>query len=55
MDKRMLPQLEHLYQQKKFKNMAVILNGVDYKHAGYSYYGYRYGYSYGYGYEGQKS
>jgi capsular exopolysaccharide synthesis family protein len=50
MDKRMLPQLEQLYKGKEFKNMAVILNAVDYKHAGYSYYSYRYGYSYGYDY-----
>ncbi|MDR2495562.1 MAG: polysaccharide biosynthesis tyrosine autokinase [Tannerellaceae bacterium] len=50
MDRRMLPQLEQLYKTKEFKNMAVILNAVDYKHAGYSYSSYRYGYSYGYEY-----
>jgi capsular exopolysaccharide synthesis family protein len=49
MDKRLLPELERLYHQKKFKNMSVILNAVNYKHVNYGY-SYRYGYSYGYGY-----
>jgi capsular exopolysaccharide synthesis family protein len=48
MDKRQLPELERLYRQEKFRNMSVILNGVNYRQAGYGYYGY--GYSYGYGY-----
>jgi capsular exopolysaccharide synthesis family protein len=55
MDKRQLPELERLYRQEKFKNMAVILNSVNYKQAGYSYYGYRYGYSYGYSYDNARS
>jgi capsular exopolysaccharide synthesis family protein len=46
-DKRQLFELESQYRQSKFRNMALILNAVDYKHAGY---GYRYGYRYGYGY-----
>ncbi|MDH6305596.1 tyrosine-protein kinase Etk/Wzc [Parabacteroides sp. PH5-13] len=51
MDKRQLPELERLYQQKKFKNMSVVLNAVDYKYSGYGYggYGYGYGHTYGYG------
>lgn len=43
-DRRQLPDLEKLYRQGKFKNMCLILNGVDYKK------GYGYGYRYGYGY-----
>jgi hypothetical protein len=49
MDKRMLPEVEKLYKQNKLKNMSVILNAVDYKHAGYGYGYYGYG-AYGYGY-----
>jgi capsular exopolysaccharide synthesis family protein len=52
MDKRLLPELERLYQQKKFKNMSIILNAVNYRQTGYGY-GYRYGYSYGYGYSNE--
>lgn len=54
MDRRQLVEVEKLYIDKKFKNMAVILNGVKYNRSGYGYYGHygyygRYGY-YGYGY-----
>ncbi|MDR1403427.1 MAG: chromosome partitioning protein ParA, partial [Tannerellaceae bacterium] len=49
MDKRMLSEVEKLYKQNKLKNMSVILNAVDYKHAGYGYGYYGYG-AYGYGY-----
>jgi capsular exopolysaccharide synthesis family protein len=52
MDKRLLPELERLYHQKKFKNMSVILNAVNYKQVNYGY-SYRYGYSYGYGYSNE--
>ena len=47
MDKRQLPELERLYREQKFRNLSVILNGVDYR----SSYGYGYGYGYGYRYE----
>lgn len=47
MDRRQLPEVEKLYRQQKFKNMAVLLNGVKYTHS-------RYGYSYGYGYDPEK-
>ena len=49
MDRRQLPELEKLYLQKKYKNMGIILNGVNYKKFGYGYYGY-YGY-YEYNYD----
>ncbi|MCL3852061.1 polysaccharide biosynthesis tyrosine autokinase [Parabacteroides sp. GYB001] len=57
MDRRQLPDVEHLHTERKLANMAVLLNGVHNKHAGYGYgYGY-YGYGYGksyYGYETKK-
>ena len=46
---RMLPDLEQTYRQNKLKNMAIVLNGVDFRNSGYGY-GYGYGYKYGYGY-----
>ena len=51
MDRRMLPDIETLYQEHKFKNMALILNGTLYNSNRYGYhkYGYSYGYHYGSG------
>ena len=43
LDGRTLPKIEELYRQQKFKNIAIILNGVDYTHLLY-YYSYGYGY-----------
>ena len=37
MDRRQLPEVEKLYKQEKFRNMAVILNGINMKRAGYGY------------------
>ena len=45
-DRSMLVDLESIYQQKRFKNLALILNGTE----GAGGYGYRYGYKYGYRY-----
>lgn len=52
LDRRQLPDIESLYQEKRLRNMALVLNGVDAVHRGYGYgYGYGYGrYGYGYGY-----
>ena len=52
LDRAMLPEVEKLYKEKKFRNMSVILNGTvsDGKY-GYKY-GYGYGYHYGYHYGG---
>ncbi len=49
-DRRQLPDIEALYEGKKLKNMALVLNGVNpHSHSyGYGHYGYGYGY-YGYG------
>lgn len=46
LERSMLPELENIYREKKYKNMSVILNGTE--GAG-GRYGYRYGYLYGYG------
>lgn len=46
LERAMVPELEKLYQEKKYKNMSIILNGTE---AGGRRYGYRYGYGYGYG------
>ncbi len=51
LDRQMLPEAERMYQNKKYKNMSVILNGTVYEQGRYGYrrYGYSYGYhSYGY-------
>jgi len=50
MERDMLPELQKNYEAKKYKNMALLLNGTDAQH----HYGYhRYGYGYGhYGYGG---
>lgn len=45
LDRSMLPELECIYQEKRFKNLSVILNGTE--SAG-GRYGYHYGYCYGY-------
>ena len=49
LDRRQLPDIEKLYQEKKLKNMALVLNGTNPERHGYGYsYGYGYGYGYGY-------
>lgn len=47
LDRRQLPDIEKLYQEKKLKNMALVLNGANPERHGY-------GYSYGYGYRTKK-
>lgn len=48
LDRRQLPDIEKLYQEKKLKNMALVLNGANPERHGYAYsYGYGYGYGYG--------
>ena len=55
LDRRQLPDIETLYEDKKLKNMSLVLNGVDPNRHGYGYGGYGYGYGYGhYGYGKQK-
>lgn len=48
LDRRQLPDIELLYQEKKLTNMAIVLNGADLRNRyGYRYYGYYGNYSYG--------
>lgn len=50
-ERNMLPELDRLYEEKKYNNMAFILNGTHNEQGRYGYsYSYRYGYGYGYGY-----
>ncbi|MDE6160807.1 MAG: CpsD/CapB family tyrosine-protein kinase, partial [Muribaculaceae bacterium] len=51
LERTMLPELDRLYDEKKYTSMAFILNGTrnDQGRYGYSH-SYRYGYGYGYGY-----
>ena len=50
LERDMLPELQRDYDEKRFKNMALVLNGTESVGSRYSYrYGYKYGYSYGYG------
>lgn len=49
LDRRHLPDIEQLREEKKFKNMSVILNSVVHDKHTYGY-GYGYGYNYSYSY-----
>lgn len=50
LERDMLPELQRMYDEKRFKNMAVVLNGTEGGTGRYGYrYGYKYGYQYGYG------
>lgn len=53
LDRRQLPDIEQLYREKKFNNMAIVLNGVSHNRNSYGY-GYGYGYSYNYYYNEDK-
>lgn len=48
LEREMLPQIQHFYDTRRYRNMAVILNGTDTSHLGSlrSTYGYAYGYGY---------
>ena len=46
LERSMLAELEKIYEEKKYKNMSLILNGTE---GSGGRYGYRYGYHYGYG------
>ncbi len=49
LERDMLPELQQAYDEKRYKNLAVILNGTD---SDGKRYGYKYGYHYGYGNNG---
>lgn len=51
LERSLLPEIEELYQEAKYKNMSTILNGTTSEGGRYGYkYGYKYGYRYGYRY-----
>ena len=51
LERDMLPELQRNYDEKRFKSMALVLNGTESSGSRYNYrYGYKYGYKYGYGY-----
>lgn len=54
LERAMLSRLQDIYDERRFPNLCVVLNGTsDGGASGYGYrYGYRYGYSYGYGAKG---
>ena len=55
-DRRQLPNIERIYNERKFHNMCIVLNGTSNQHQGYGYgYGRSYGYNYGYGYDSELS
>ena len=50
LDRTFLPEIEKWYQERRFPNLSVLLNGThqEFSHYGYKKYGYhRYGYHYG--------
>lgn len=47
MDRRLIPEIDKLYKENAYNNMAILLNGSNYVSGKYG--NYRYGYSYGYG------
>lgn len=50
LDRDMIPELQRNYDEKRFKNMVLVLNGTEGGGKRYGYrYGYKYGYQYGYG------
>ena len=54
LERAMLPEIDRFYTEKRYKNMALLLNGTDSASGRYGYkYGYRYGYHYG-GYANEK-
>lgn len=54
LERDLLPVIEGYYQDKKFHNMSILLNGTTAVGGRYGYhrYGYHYGYAYGYGSKG---
>jgi len=48
MSKDVLPQIQTLYNEKKYRHMALILNSVDIQYKKYGYGKSSYGYGYGY-------
>lgn len=55
LERSMLPELERIYDEKKYRNIALVLNGTAHSTSRYGYsHGYGYGYGYSYGYNNNK-
>ncbi len=52
MERSLIPELENIYKEHKYKNMCLVLNGSTGNDGRYGY-GYRYGHRYGYKYGGK--
>lgn len=50
LERDMLPQIQQFYDTRRYRNMAIVLNGTDTFHLGSLRSTYGYGYGYGYGY-----
>ena len=51
LERSMLPELDRIYEERKYRNMALVLNGTSLSKSRNGYgYGYRYGGGYGYHY-----
>ena len=50
LEREMLPQIQKFYDTRRYRNMAIVLNGTDTSHMGSLRSTYGYGYGYGYGY-----
>ncbi len=60
LERSMLPLVDKLYEEEKYSNMCILLNGTKSSRGRYGYshsyrYGYGYGYGYGYNYGGRKA
>lgn len=54
LEREMLPRIQELYDNQRYHNIAIILNGTDQSHLGPLKSRYGYGYGYGYGYNRKK-
>lgn len=54
LEREMIPRLQELYDNQRYHNIAIILNGTDQSHMGPLRSRYGYGYGYGYGYTKRK-
>lgn len=54
LEREMLPRIQELYDNQRYHNIAIILNGTDQSHMGPLSSRYGYGYGYGYGYTPRK-
>lgn len=55
MDRRLLPEIEKIYKERKLTNLAILLNGVKLNRPGYGYGSYGYGAGYGYKHDSKKN